>query len=166
MKTIFIFFSSFFCGASLFCQPNLGRNWFFGTNAGLTFTNGAPTTTPNGAITYSIDGAAISGTNGALLFYTDGTTIYNQTHSVMANGTGLHGAGASQSSIILKQPGNTNLYYVFTVGTPATGYGLEYSIVDMNLASGLGSVTVKCATLNTSSQEVLTAGKHCNGNDL
>lgn len=49
--------------------------------------------------------ASISDLNGNLLFYTDGVTIWNQTHSVMANGNGLFGHYSStQSSIIVKQP--------------------------------------------------------------
>ena len=91
--------------------------------------------------------ASISDATGALLFYTDGMTIWDQTHSVMANGSGLTGTNSAQSSIIVKKPASTNLYYVFTMQGGGGAAGLNYSIVDMNLAGGNGSVTVKNATL-------------------
>ncbi len=84
----------------------------------------------------------------------------------MGNGTGLLGYNlATQSALIVKQPGNTNIYYIFTV--PHQGFdGLHYSIVDMTLAAGMGSVTVKNVLLYTPTTEKLTATKHCNGTDV
>lgn len=62
----------------------------------------------------------------------------------MANGTALQGnASSTQSGVIIKQPGNTNLDHVFTTAAQAAAAGLRYSVVDMNLAAGNGSVTVK-----------------------
>lgn len=84
----------------------------------------------------------------------------------MANGSGLTGnSSSSQSGVIIKQPGNANIYFVFSV--PAAGTGnLAYSIVDMSLAAGLGSVTVKNTPLFSPSAEKLTAARHCNGSDI
>jgi gliding motility-associated-like protein len=105
--------------------------------------------------------------NGNLLFYTDGSTIWDHTHSVMANGSGLNGHFSSaQSSLILKKPGSSTLYYVFSQqGQNVFSGGLYYSIVDMSLAAGSGSVTVKNASLYQPSCEKVTATKHCNGVD-
>ncbi len=83
----------------------------------------------------------------------------------MSNGTGLLGfSSSSQSGIIVKQPGNTNIYYVFTQG--ATGNGTRYSVIDMSLSSGQGSVTTKNTILQNPSSEKLTSVKHCNGTDV
>lgn len=121
----------------------------------------------NGVITTSLGCASMSDSNGNLLFYTDGSTVYNLNHLTMANGNGLLGNNAAQSSIILKKPGGSNLYYIFTVQGNNGTAGLNYSIVDMTLASGTGSVTVKNASLLPGScSEKLTAAKHCNGNDF
>ena len=112
--------------------------------------------------------ATTSDNSGNLLFYTSGTTVYNQAHSTMSNGTGLNGSGTPcQSSLILKQPGNNNNYFIFTVqDVNSPIQGAYYSIVDMNLSAGMGSVTIKNATLTTTSQsERITATKHCNGID-
>ncbi len=145
---------------------NQARNWYFGNNAGLNFAGGTPTLATGGALTNSLGCAAISGANGNLLFYTDGVTVYNSTHSVMANGTGLHGQNASQPAIILKQPQSNNIFYIFTVGGSATSMGLKYSIVDMSLASGQGSITTKNNLIDANCRDKLTAGKHCNGDDV
>ncbi len=113
--------------------------------------------------------ASIADASGNLLFYTDGVTVYNQSNAVMANGTGLNGTlTPTQSSIILKKPGSATLYYIFTVtGNNNINFaGAHYSIVDMSLASGQGSVTIKNAVLSQNSMsEKLTATKHCNGVD-
>ena len=84
----------------------------------------------------------------------------------MANGTGLTGnASTTQSGVIVKQPGNTNIYFVFTLGASGNA-ALCYSIVDMNLASGQGSVTTKNTLVYSTCSEKLTSVKHCNGIDI
>lgn len=162
----FFFLFLFFLGRVVGFSQNEARNWYFGNGEGISFASGIPSVLTGGAITTTNGCSVISSTSGNLLFYTDGQTVYNQTHTVMANGTGLLGTNSFQNAIILKQPQSNNLYYVFTVGGMNTANGLNYSIVDMSLASGMGSVTVKNATVNTNCREKLTAGKHCNGNDL
>ena len=109
--------------------------------------------------------STISDINGTLLFYSDGMTVWDSNHLIMANGTGLMGGGTpSQSSVILKKPSSSTIYYIFTL--VGTGGGLYYSIVDMALAGGSGSVTVKNMTLCTSMcSEQLAATNHCNGID-
>lgn len=109
--------------------------------------------------------ASMADSSGTLLFYTDGMTVWTANNMVMANGTGLIGNGtANQAVLTLKKPGNANLYYIFTEGGLGTGK-LAYSIIDMSLAAGMGSVTVKNFTLSANMTEKLTATKHCNGND-
>jgi len=147
-------------------QSNYAKNWQFGANIGLVFNGGVPSYTAGTALTNSLGCSAISDLTGSLLFYTDGVTIYNSANSVMSNGTGLDGVNASQPAIILKQPGNRSIYYVFTVGGYSTNIGLKYSIVDMSLAAGMGSVTAKNIIIDNNCRDKLTAGKHCNGNDL
>ncbi|MBI3239783.1 MAG: hypothetical protein HYZ43_13230, partial [Flavobacteriia bacterium] len=148
-------------------SQNENRIWYFGTNAGLTFSSSPPTALTNNGLV-SVEGcASISNAAGNLLFYTNGSTINNQTHSAMANGTGLNGNSSStQNSLIIKKPGSTTLYYVFTQQGPnvASG-GCYYSIVDMSLASGNGSVTVKNVSLYQPSCEKIVATRHCNGVD-
>lgn len=148
------------------CQ-NETKNWYFGNGAGISFSGTSVSTLTNGVLTSSLGCASISDPSGNLLFYTDGVTIWNQTHAVMANGTGLFGNNSAQSSVIVKKPGSTTLYYVFTVQGGGGSAGLNYSIVDMSLSSGQGSVTVKnFSLLSGPIEEKINAVKHCNGNDV
>jgi len=145
--------------------------WYFGEYAGLNFNSGAPTPLFDGQLSTAEGVATISDKNGNLLFYTEGTTIWNRNHNIMQNGTGLYGnSSATQSAIIVPQPGHENIYYIFTVDQMATGgtHGLCYSIVNIDLAGGLGEVTLKNVNLLPSfnSTEKIAATKHLNGNDV
>lgn len=112
--------------------------------------------------------ASIADPAGNLLFYTNGNTVFDKTHSIMSNGSGLLGdVYATQPALIAKQPGNASIYYIFLINGSS---GINYSIVDMSLSSGNGSVTVKNATLSvapfTWQTEKLTGTRHCNGQDI
>jgi hypothetical protein len=101
------FFLSFLCLLALqVLAQNESQKWYFGSNAGLDFSTNPPTPLTNGMLN-TIEGCAtICDALGNLLFYTDGSTVYDQTHAVMANGTGLSGNSSStQSAIIVKKPG-------------------------------------------------------------
>jgi gliding motility-associated-like protein len=144
---------------------NEASKWCFGQYAGLDFMTNPPTAFSSSL--NSVSGcSSIADGAGNLLFYTNGQTVWNQTHAVMANGTGLNGVpGICQSCIIVKQPGSNSLYHIFTTGSLN---GLCYTTVDMSLSAGMGSVTVKNATLtgNTVYSRKVAAGRHCNGTDI
>ncbi len=160
---IFIFLSTNFV---LFAQNETSK-WYFGYNVGVDFLTTSPTILNNGAMGNAEGCSSISDASGNLLFYTNGVTIWNQTHSVMANGSGLLGdVSAAQGALIVKQPNSTSKYFVFTLDAFMGPDGLRYSIVDMSLAAGMGSVTIKNVLLKTPSSEKLAAVKHCNGNDV
>src|SRR6218665_176745 len=117
-------------GQVLFCQ-NEASKWYFGSLAGLDFMTNPPTILTNGAMSTQEGCASISNGAGNILFYTDGVTVWNQAHTVMANGTLLQGSfNSTQSGVIIKQPGNSNIYYIFTVDALGGANGLKYSIVD------------------------------------
>lgn len=140
-------------------------NWYYGHYCGLTFNSLPPVSVTPSQI-YTNEGcASISDENGNLLFYSDGVTVWNRNHTVMPNGTGLHGHNSSsQSCLIAPNPGNEDQYYVFTAPDYSTNHGLEYSIIDMTLQNGFGDVTsVKNVVLLTNSTEKLTAVYHRNG---
>jgi hypothetical protein len=147
----------------LYSQPGPNSNWYFGNNAGITFNSGVPVALTNGALNTTEGVATISDNLGNLLFYTDGVTVYNNSHSVMTNGTGLFGdASSTQSAIIVQQPGNNNLYYIFTSDNDAGPNGICYSIVDITL----NAVIVKNVSMYAPSCEKLCAIRHCNNQDV
>jgi hypothetical protein len=120
------------------------NNWYFGENAGVSFSSGSPVALTNGALVTREGCAAISDKNGNLLFYTDGVTVYNKNHSIMQNGTDLKGHSSStHSAIIVPNPSDTRVYYIFTVDAQGGANGLQYSVVNITLDGGLGGVTSK-----------------------
>ncbi len=150
---------------NLFYGQGETSNWYFGQNAGLTF-NGDGTVTPlsNGRLNTLEGCASISDGFGNLLFYTDGTSVWNKNHIVMPNGTFLYGNPSStQSAIIVPQPENPNLYYIFTIDTALVtdgndeNFGFNYSIVDMSLDGGNGEVVTKNINLIPRSSEKISA---------
>ncbi len=100
--------------------------------------------------------AGIANEDGRLLFATDGYHIWNRKGQLMPNGRGVslrnidtislnasHVGSAAQGSIIVKVPCEEDLYYVFSVAQNELfgQFGdLYYSMVDMQLANGMGDV--------------------------
>lgn len=150
---------------------NQANIWYFGWNAGLDFssveTSGKPTVLSDGAL-YTMEGCSvISDETGKLLFYTDGDTVWNRQHQLMPNGTGLHGNQSStQAALIVPQPDSDRYFYIFTTDAQSRPNGLNYSIVDMYAAGGLGDVTTKNIQLYIPTTEKLTAVHHANGKDV
>lgn len=153
--------------------------WYFGYQAGLDFSNGAPVAIEDGAI-YTIEGCTtICNDKGDLLFYASGNDVYNKNHELMDNGTGLNGHwSATQAVLTVPFLDDPNKFYLFTLdtpdhataafypntnpdprrfptwtndGAPDDGYnnGLNYSIVDMTANGGLGKVVQKNTPLVT-----------------
>ena len=149
-------------------SQNQDKKWYFGSAAGLDFVTNPPTPiTTSSMYGYKEGTASVADAFGNLLFYTDGVTIWDKNDQVMANGSGLFGSVIStQSALIVKQPGTSSIYFVFTLGATGGLSGLWYSIVDMSLSSGNGSVTAKNILINSPSSEKLTGTKHCNGIDI
>ena len=145
-------------------------NWFFGENAGIKFNldNNTVTTLTNGQINTREGCSSISDASGNLLFYTDGSTVYNKLHQIMLNGFGLMGdKSSSQSAIVVPKPNNSNIYYIFTVGSNETKTGLNYSVIDMTLDNGMGAVTEKNNSLLGACSEKITAVlKDCVSKDI
>lgn len=149
-------------------------NWYFGSNAGVQFDIDSGTVTPlsNGALSTEEGCTSISDTDGNLLFYTDGRTVYNASHDVMLNGSGLKGdASSTQSALIVPKPNDDNLYYIFTVDTPALDNidtGFNYFEVNMTLDGGLGGVVDNTGTqlLSNTSEKLSAVLKDCETQDI
>ena len=159
----------FITGFVITASAQEGNIWYFGQGAGLDFNVNPPQPLTNGVLNTNEGCATICNKNGALLFYTDGVTVYNKNHQAMPNGTGLLGNSSStQSAIIIPNPGDTNLYYIFTADCSENLFvnGYNFSVVDMRLNGGSGNVTAqKNIGLYSPSSERLTAVKAANGID-
>jgi len=94
-------------------------NWYFGKNAGITFSPGSiARAVTDGSLVSEAGCSAISDSLGNILFYSNGNMVWDKSHNVMSNGTGLAGThDAAQSSIIIAHPFNRNIYYLFTINS-------------------------------------------------
>lgn len=118
-------------------------NWFFGTNAWISFPQGggAPIAKSGGLLSTNEGSSSISDSSGNLLFYTDGVTVWNKNHQVMSNGTGLNGNSSSTHSALIV-PCSCDKYLIFTTDAAEKDnkLGLRYSLVDMTKNNGNGDV--------------------------
>jgi hypothetical protein len=168
-----IIFSFFLLYNNTFSFENkIWDNWYFGRKAAITFNTPDRMPKPlNDSKINTLEGcASISDTSGNILFYTNGVFVYNKNGDVMPNGTELNGHYSStQSALIVKRPKSKNLYHIFTTDKgPYEGdsrHNLCVSLVDMNLDSGRGDVTVKNYEIYEPVIEKLTAIQHANGLD-
>ncbi|MCC7029113.1 MAG: gliding motility-associated C-terminal domain-containing protein [Chitinophagaceae bacterium] len=162
-----------FSSLSLFAQ-NAGNIWYFGQNAGLNFNTNPPSPLAGGQIN-TIEGCSsiADPVTGNLLFYSDGITVWDKNHNPMpaSLATPLNGDPSStQSGVIVPQPGNPSIYYIFT--TPAqlgswtfTSAAMCYSIVDMTLNGGNGDLTSVNNVLIDSATEKIAGIGNCNGSE-
>jgi gliding motility-associated-like protein len=165
-----LFASLFFLllNTSAFAQGE-GNNWIFGNDAGLNFSTDPPTIISNpdfDILTYE-GCASISNQAGELLFYTDGRTVWNSETDIMLNGDNLLGnKSATQSAVVVPNPGNPDLYYIFTVDalTNDLSNGFRYSLLNLTLDDGLGGIDAdeKNILLIDQVPEKVTAVKHGN----
>jgi|GEM_PF-3179883 len=157
---------------SLNAKGNLrAANWCFGHGGQITFKSGSPVELGLSSVSTYEGVATISDNNGDLLFYTDGMQVWDKNHNRMPNGWGLYGhSSSSQSGVIVPYPGNSNMFYIFTVDAiwESKDYnkGFRYSIVDLTKNNGFGDVVTKNQLLFAPSCEKITAVGHINGRDI
>ena len=165
-----------------YCTTALGQGrnaiWCFGDSAGINFTNVSNPTPIQTGLSAKGTCVTISDSLGNLLFYgatpdRDGYLagkipagiVYNKNHQKMQNGDSLKSRAWYHEMVIIPDPGNNNLYYLFYIGVTDV-YGLYYSVIDMTQDGGLGAVVSKNNQLDTlPAVDCLQAIKHGNGRD-
>lgn len=152
MKQLSLFCFTFLCIISTSIGQeiqNTSNVWHFGNRAGLDFNTTPPQAATGSQANIPEGCAAVSDWFGELLFYTDGRTVWDKNHLAMPDGNAsLNGdPDATESSLIVRNPGDANQYYIFTIDDRGDRFGLSYTIVDMTLAGNgtmqdpLGNVT-------------------------
>lgn len=156
------------CSPLLLLGQGQGTHWYFGDQAGLKFNqDGSVTTLDDGQISTYEGCATISDRFGKLLFYTDGIVVFDREHNLMENGSGLFGDSSStQSAIIVPNPEDSDLYYIFSVDTTTNSQdsdlGMHYSVVDLSLNNGMGAVIEKNINLlKDTSEKIAAVIKNC-----
>jgi gliding motility-associated-like protein len=140
--------------------------WHFGTGIGINF-NTVPPSPITGTPFFALEGCSSisSPTTGQILFFTNGKVVLNKNYQVMptmfANNSPLFGGlSSTQGCVIVPNPADTNLYYIFTTAQENEG-DLCYSVVDMSLNGGLGDVISFNNVLMTNTTEMLCAVGNC-----
>ncbi|WP_345070686.1 hypothetical protein [Hymenobacter fastidiosus] len=158
--------------ASAQAQPENG-NWYFGNQAGVSFTAPVPVALSANAMTSCEGSASVSTTTGQLAMYSNGEQVWDTAHQVMPDGAGLGGHNpASQAALILPAPGSATRYYLFTGDAIANNLagGRQYSLLDVSLHDGRANVVVgrggvRLPPPTGKVTEKLTAALHANGRD-
>jgi len=115
------------------CAPisSSQANWYFGGNAGLNFSTGAPIAVLDNGISFAEACVTQSDAAGNLLFYSNSVKVFDRTHAQMAPGTLLSGDdSASNGAISIPDPGNANRYYLIYRSLVAGFPRLSYTIVN------------------------------------
>ncbi|MBL0340422.1 MAG: T9SS type A sorting domain-containing protein [Bacteroidetes bacterium] len=176
MKKLTYFFKLFllllFIPVILTAQRN--NIWCFGDSAAIDFGSGIPVA---GISAMNSRGTcvSVSDTNSNLLFYGNtrsgagGVTsglLWNKNNLLMLEGDSISGGGWYHELVIVPNPVDDSMYYVFSIGVTIS-FGLKYSTVDMRGDNGLGEVIQKNVSLlsNIRMVDCLTAIKHGNGRD-
>jgi len=164
MKGFFLFI--FLCAVQHSFPQKQNNIWYFGEYAGVTFNSGIPVALSNNPMFTNEGTSVICDDAGNLLFFTDGISVWNRNLQVMPNGTGLMGnISTTQSALIVPEPGNCNIYYIFTAPAQDTTIPLYYNILNLSLDGGLGDISSKNIPLYGSVTERLTGTLQSNGVD-
>jgi len=168
---------SFFLTTNLFSQvncnyepPRQAENWVFGNNAMINFSGGdANASLTPSDILFPNGSSIISASNGDLKLFSDGIVAKSGAFYTLSNGDGLQGNNfASQSSIIVPKPGNSRVYYIFTLDMyipPVFTDGVRYSIAEFP-ESGPVSIISKNNLLFNENAQKISATQHENGRDF
>lgn len=185
-----------FCFQAI-CQ-NRDNIWMLGgatinpyyPKGGLDFNSGdADTFSVVRPLPFFNTNAGICDTLGQELFYTNGIWIENKNHDTLQNswmfnpGTftdegAYSGLGLTQACLIVPRPLHESEYYLFHVSgefylhngqSDGGPLNFSYSLVDMNLDSGLGGIPADKKSIHLIDDSVMqgriTACKHANGRD-
>ena len=139
------------------------HNWFFGNSSDAIIFNKSdnePMRVTIQGTPYGNGGSAVASDplSAEVLFYTDGLAVYDASHNVMLNGTGLNGISSSnQQAGICPVPNNEDQFYIFTNSANLSSPGnLEYTIVDMSLVGNAGLFAPALGSVLNLSKNVAT----------
>lgn len=159
------------------CMAQKRNNiWWFGHFAAINFGSGLAIVDSSKVLSRG-SCVSIGDANGNHLFTvandTDalyavtirGGKVYDKNYNIMQNGDTLVGRAWYQEHVIVPNPADSNLYYIFSAGVTSI-YGLYYSVVDLSLNGGLGAVTQKNVMLDSvPADDCVIAIKNGNGRD-
>jgi PKD repeat protein len=178
MKNQFLIFGVLFLLIPSVLKAQTGSIWRMNTNITnqkeFNFNPPIPIYTQNCPVgCNSTEGnSTMDDGNGNVILQSDGNRVFDGNWNIIPNGDSIgNGSSAANGCLILPHPGNSNLFYVFTVDAglnlvqDSLARGLQYAIVDMTLNGGIGAVISKNNVLTDSAYEKMSCTRHCNGVD-
>ena len=172
MKSLFIYsiiIINFLVIVNLSQAQRQADRFYFAHNCGIDYNTGMPIILNDGRTDLLFSGVgSICDSIGNFLFYTGTDTVYTHQHTIMENGINFPNSAGTQSSLIIPCPGSHSLYYMFKTDNLEDGWGAFYSVIDISLNNGLGSVIEKDIQLNGTWDvaDKLTATYHMNKQDI
>jgi hypothetical protein len=172
LTTLLIFVFSIIAGGVQ--AQKRGAVWCFGDSAGIDFNLiNTPITFASSLVTRGSCGS-ISNNDGELLFYCSTRSgwpgdysgfVWNKNHNLMLSGDSIAGDSWYHEMTIIPQISVDSSYFLFSIGVTMP-FGLMYSVIDIRLDGGLGSVVQKnIPLLGGLMVDCVTAIKHGNGRD-
>ncbi len=177
IKILFLYILIFALSNFAYAQKQ-ANFWHFGDGHSLDFSSGNPVQVNGTAINTFEGSASYADKCGNLLFYSNGGgsqlvfgnesgKIWNANNNVMHDMQYTQGGGwsSAQSSVIIEDPAQDSVYYLFTMEEAedsTSGNGLSYFKVDMRLNAGLGAVVTIDQQVFSNSIEGLCAIRHAN----
>ena len=157
------------------CPSAYDRNWMALGGYTVSFLTDPPTEyyRTSDPQFYTNEGfSTISDSHGEVMIFSNGSMVWDRNYEMMQNGDSLlGGASSSQAALIVPNPSNNGIHYLFTTDhfagltVPPSDGSLRYNMIDMALNGGNGAVTQKNVFLMGPTTEKLAAVKHCNGHD-
>ena len=142
MKKILRIFLFFAISNTAISQTNsYDRYWHFAPTTGFDWISGSPVIVGTSSANQTEGCVTQNDVNGNLLFYGGDDKIYDSTHAIMQNGSGIISTTPKQGPISIQDPGNIKEYYY--IYPSANGGPLRYSKIDMSANSNLGTVKNK-----------------------
>ncbi len=180
MKKIFTFLLYLFFSTPDYAQIRRDAVWCFGDSVQIDF-NQTPPLLDYCATRSRGSACSISDSSGNLLFYAHTFyilqwqsgfhrlgVVWNKNHELMENGDSLVGSGWYKEMIIVPDPADSQLFYLFHTDE-GIYKALFYSIIDLSYNNGLGKITQKNMFLDSLNERSVTDGvtaiKHGNGRD-
>jgi gliding motility-associated-like protein len=147
--------------------------WYFQSRVGLKINGCNEIPLRDGGCGGAAGVCTISDSAGNLLFYSNSQSVWNKKHQVMPNGN-LYGWGGGvyhyQGPVIMPQPGNDSLYYMFHVHPLPMENGdypteFHFNIINKNADNGNGDLIVKEKKLYFGTTEATAAVLNANNKD-
>ena len=151
-----------------------GNHWTFGDSAYVNWSNPSSPIVGSAAFNYRNGSCSIGDSNGVLLYAglinnvaALDCYIWNKHNQRIGDSIKIYGGQWYHSSLLIPDPGNDSIIYLFTIGvTSASRYGFYYSRINYKANNDSGLVIQKNVQLNNfPAFDGLMGVRHGNGRD-